>query len=152
MKLKIPKGSNGDTLKFEIEALGGPMMPKAFYLYEFKAVAEPSTPEDADALVQMEAKEPKPKPLEPPMDNEPPKPGDIVIIEPGPVAPPQPPRPRRVGEKWYVHPEGDYRIALPQEWNLDKDGSDEETDMLAPVDYSKIVFLRQGFRQGREKA
>lgn len=144
MKVHIPTGKMGDTIQFEIEALGEMVSSKSIFLYEFNATSEKTSSDNADALVQLVAKEPTPKPLEPPMDNEPPEPGDIVVIKPLPVTPPQPARPRRVAEKWYVHPKGDYRIALPKLWDWDKDSSDQETDVLSPADDSAVIFCGRG--------
>lgn len=63
------------------------------------------------------------------LDEVAPEPGEEIPLEPRkPPPPPQPPKPTL---KWYIHPSGDYRFAVPKTWTIMRSARPGQDQVLA---------------------
>jgi tetratricopeptide (TPR) repeat protein len=127
--LQVPAGREGQRILMIVSmSTNYGIRAFAYRQYEWRSAATitpgntmpvtvtktPSPPEPTgpDGTGSIEAQLPAAPPLDPALDEVPPRDGDLDAW----IVDSLPPPPKQNGQRWYTHPEGDYRILLGRGW------------------------------------
>lgn len=156
VNMPVPEGKPGSELIVRLSCLHIPMTAEVRFRYVWEAAGtKPDTPAKADAV--LKAEEPAPEPEPPGMDNEPPEPGELVVIpKTEEKTPPKTKHKAPPAENWYTHPTGDYKFKLSAGWTVARkkffDENDEEYDTLWPAGQDMAIVCARSFTDNGSKS
>lgn len=102
-------------------------------------------PQSGKQVTAVTSRQPEPPPKrDPRLDEVPPKPGEEFEFVPPPDEPPPPPEPPKPRLKWYTHPSGDYRFAVPVAWKIRRSAR-ESQDQVLPSDGAFCVWCQTDY-------